>query len=65
MLAICEDVQREGYLTGKKGARPSSSTALSSLNSLGFNSAEISATLMLKRVRLMVNVTLVWVLTYL
>ena len=63
MVAICKDVQREGHFTWKKGPEPSSPITLPTLNSFVLKSTEISATLVLKSARRMVNVALVLVLT--
>jgi hypothetical protein len=63
MVAICEDAQREGNFIRKQRLQPSSLTALLSPNSFSLNLTEISATLLLKRARWIVNVAHVWVRT--
>ena len=65
MVAICEDAQREQYFTERKRPKPCSPTTLPSLNLFGLNLTEISAMLMLECARRMINVALVYVLTYL
>ena len=67
MVSICEDAQREQYFTQRKRPEPCSPTTLQSLNLFGLNLTEISATFMLEcaRSRRMINVALVYVLTYL
>ena len=65
MVAICEDAQREQYFTQRETPKPCSATTLPSLNLFGLNLTEISATVMLECAPRMINVALVYVLTYL
>ena len=65
MVDICEDAQREQYFTQRKRPKPCSPTASLSLNLFGLNLTEILAMFVLESGRRIINLALVYILTYL